>query len=127
MTHLAHPLDGADEFCAHCDDTFTEECADAGHEPIVSDADFCWVICDRCKREGTLGGYPGVYTADDFAEDPDFAEDYMNYRRDCEDCNGSGKQRVLRPEAETRPAVRAWLKEAYDSISVQRQEMRYGA
>lgn len=124
----AHLLDGADEFCVHCDDTFTEECADAGHEPVVTDADFHWVICDRCNGNGTLRGYPGAYTADEFAEafadDPD---EYLDFRRDCEDCNGSGKLRALRPDAETRPAVAAWLRGAYDVLAIERQERRYGA
>ena len=50
-------------------------------------------VCDRC--EGT-GGHvnPSVdgdgLTAEDFAEDPDFAEDYMSgvYDVTCEECSG---------------------------------------
>lgn len=120
-------LRGAEEFCADCDDTFDEVCAEAGHSPLITDADFHWEICGRCRGDGTLGGYPGVYTSDDFAEDPDFFDDYIAYRRTCEDCGGSGKVRGLSQAALERPAVQRWICDVSDSYATERQERMMGA
>ena len=57
-----------------------------------------WIICPACQGDGTCVN-PNIdshgLTADDFAEDPDFAEDYINgiYNVDCAACGGSGKIR----------------------------------
>lgn len=54
-------------------------------------------VCPRCEGEGTHVN-PNIdgngLSAEDFAEDPDFAEDYMagTYDVPCEECGG---QRVL--------------------------------
>jgi hypothetical protein len=120
-------LEWMQDRCVHCDDEFTEDCADSGHERLLTDADFEWRICDRCKGDGTLGGYPGVYTAEDFYEDPDFAEDYHNYRRPCEDCEGTGKILELTEAAAKRPEVREWLNDWAETEAIYRMERAYGA
>ncbi len=55
-----------------------------------------WIICPGCSGEGTCVN-PAIdcqgLTAEDFAEDPDFAEDYFSgtYDQRCAACNGAGK------------------------------------
>ena len=106
-----------------CDDA-----PDGGpHQTLLTEGDVEWVICDRCRGDGMLGGYPGVYTSDDFADDPDFYEDYMNHRRCCEDCDGTGKLKALTVEAEERPEVQEWLKDWYDTEAIYDMERRCGA
>lgn len=110
---------------------FTEACPDAPDsgpcQTLLTEGDVEWVICDRCRGEGTLGGYPGVYTQDDFADDPDFFEDYMNHQRPCEDCVGSGKVKDLTVEARERPEVKEWLRDWYDTEAIYAMERRMGA
>lgn len=71
-----------------------------------------WMICPACSGDGHCVN-PNIdshgLTAEDFAEDPDFAEDYRNGTYDvrCEACKGSGKIReshleVLHEHAEDR-------------------------
>lgn len=110
------------------DDFLCREAPDEGpHSPLLTEGDMEWVICDRCHGEGTLGGYPGVYTQDDFADDPDFYEDYMNHRRPCEDCMGSGKVKELTVEARERPEVQEWLRDWHDTEAIYEMERRSGA
>lgn len=55
-----------------------------------------WIICPACKGEGRCVN-PNIdsngLTRDDFAEDPDFAEDYLSgaYDVTCAACGGAGK------------------------------------
>jgi hypothetical protein len=59
-----------------------------------------WIVCPVCRGEGKTVN-PCIdangLTAADFAEDPDFAEDYMSgmYDITCRGCNG---KRVVQPE-----------------------------
>lgn len=52
-----------------------------------------WGVCPTCRGEGTHVN-PSIdasgLTADDFYEDPGFADDYMSgvYDQPCNDCNG---------------------------------------
>jgi hypothetical protein len=95
-------------------------------EPLITTADIEWVICDRCRGEGILGGYPGVYTEADFAEDPDLIFDYMAHRRACEDCRGTGKVRELTDEAAARPEVDRFLRDYYSDLAAEAMERAYG-
>lgn len=134
------------EHCRHCGDHLVDddgalvdetggdvcgsrfEAGDLPHERLIEPSDVRFAICRRCRGSGELGGYPGVYTSDDFAEDPDFAEDYMNYRRPCEDCHEHpGRVRVLTDGALARPEVAAWINEIASSYEISRQERMYGA
>lgn len=55
-----------------------------------------WIICPACRGEGSCVN-PNIdangLTAEDFAEDPDFREDYFSGRYDqtCAACRGAGK------------------------------------
>ena len=57
-----------------------------------------WTICPACEGEGKTVN-PSIdangLTAEDFADDPDFADDYRNGRYDvaCRACGGAGKLR----------------------------------
>lgn len=57
-----------------------------------------WVICPACGGDGSHVN-PNIdangLTAEDFAEDPDFADDYMSgvYDVRCSVCSGTGKIR----------------------------------
>jgi hypothetical protein len=97
------------------------------HRPVLGRGDVEWVICSRCEGDGTLGGYPGVYTQDDFAQDPDFFEDYMRHTRSCEDCGGTGKMLQVTEEAEARPEVQEWLRDWWETEAIYESERRMGA
>jgi hypothetical protein len=60
-----------------------------------------WEICGTCEGKGTSCAYLGAFTSDDFANDPDFAEDYMagGYDRQCDECGGSGKVQHINYDA----------------------------
>ena len=57
-----------------------------------------WIICPACSGNGTHTN-PNIdahgLSAEDFADDPDFAEDYFSGTYDvrCSACGGSGKIR----------------------------------
>ena len=63
-----------------------------------------WIICPACKGEGTCVN-PNIdshgLSAEDFHEDPGFAEDYRNgvHDIDCPPCQGSGKLRQSQLDA----------------------------
>lgn len=56
-----------------------------------------WRICSHCQGDGMSSAYLGAFTGDQMREDPDFAEEYMQgrYDRTCDECNGSGKVKVV--------------------------------
>lgn len=60
-----------------------------------------WIICPGCDGEGRCVN-PAIdghgLTSADFADDPDFADDYFNGRYDesCRACAGTGKVRETR-------------------------------
>jgi hypothetical protein len=88
------------------------------------------IVCGRCRGEGVLHGYPGVYTQDDFYEDPDFFDDYREYTRTCEDCGGL---RVLdEPDLEraseaTKQHWAEWTQDMWDMHRTYEMERRMGA
>ncbi len=60
----------------------------------------CWAICYVCEGDGKVVNPSidaGGLSADDFDEDPDFAEQYMSGTFDiaCRYCGGSGKIREV--------------------------------
>jgi hypothetical protein len=59
-----------------------------------------WIVCPVCDGEGKTVN-PAIdcqgLTAEDFAEDPDFAEDYRSGAYDVR-CGGCGGQRVVTEE-----------------------------
>lgn len=107
-------------------DSFNEWRRDEGlpEIPVI------WEVCSTCYGEGTLGGYPGVYTQEDFAEDPDFFEDYRAHRRQCEDCRGRTTVKVAdydSADEETRDAWMRFAREVANSYAIEAQERRMGA
>ena len=57
-----------------------------------------WIICPACSGNGTHVNPSidaGGLTVEDFAGDPDFADDYFNgtYDVPCDVCKGNGKVR----------------------------------
>lgn len=75
------------------------------------------IVCPSCDGRGTqtLGG--ASFTAEDFAEDPEFAENYMRgrYDEDCPECKGRNVIRVVNEEylEQSNPEM---LKEYHDII-----------
>jgi len=134
-----HVLEGLRNWCLECDDEFvgeynatdvdvTSTCAERGHGRALTDADFEWRICHRCRGEGRLGGWPGAYTESDRAEwSEEHYEDYHTTRRTCEDCAGAGKIRELTEAARNRPIVDEWFKDYYDTEATYRAERAMGA
>lgn len=57
-------------------------------------------ICPCCEGVGSTSAWLGD-VSDSLREDPEFADAYVAgaYDRPCEDCNGSGRQHVLKPGA----------------------------
>lgn len=126
VTIPRYELLGADEWCRTCDDTYTDECADAGHSPLVTDKDFHFEVCGHCKGHGVLRGWPGVYTTDDF-ESPEDIDDYMASERTCEDCNGVRVVEALNDKALARPEIQQWIRDVRSSRAIETQERRMGA
>ena len=97
---------------------------------VYPDTPTKWEVCRRCRGTGELGGYPGVYSGDDFAADPDFFEDYRNHRRVCEDCGGRTTIQVI-DEAhltkELREEWEDWTRSHYETEAIYEQERRMGA
>ncbi len=63
-----------------------------------------WKICSMCEGEGKYVNPSidaGGLSAEDFAEDPDFMEDYFSGVFDvrCSECRGSGKILIKDEEA----------------------------
>jgi hypothetical protein len=107
-------------------DSFNEWRRDEGlpEMPVI------WEVCYHCHGEGKLGGYPGVYTQDDFAEDPDMFYDYMQHRRQCETCRGRTTIRVadiVGADPDTRAAWMRFAREVTDSDAIEAQERSMGA
>ena len=95
------------------------------------------VVCHRCKGEGVLGGFPGVYTRDDFDSGDVDLEEYLDYSRTCEKCEGVRVLKVAEDDgldhigdpglAET---VRMWHQWQWDEAEHRAQiaaEQRMGA
>lgn len=88
------------------------------------------VLCDGCGGSGTETLRGCVFTAEDMAEDPDFAEDYASgfYSTACTECGGYGRYYVLSEYAAS-PEAHAfygeWLQDIYDDLAVRRAESGY--
>lgn len=69
-----------------------------------------WEICRTCRGAGRSSAYLGAFTADQMAEDPDFAADYAagEYDRTCDRCGGSGKVKTVDRRAMSPAMRRQW-------------------
>lgn len=89
-------------------------------------------VCGRCRGEGNIP-LPGMaFTAEDFAEDPGFAEDYFGgfYDRECPDCHGLRVVAVVDHDRADPAAVakyEAWCADIAASQRVADAEQRMGA
>lgn len=57
-----------------------------------------WVICSNCSGDGHHSRHLGAMSQDDLdQQDPDFLEDWQAgvYDRKCEECDGTGKIKVV--------------------------------
>jgi hypothetical protein len=66
---------------------------DGESEPRTVELPAHWAICYHCDGDGKSSAHLGVFTREDFDEDPDFMEDYIagEYDVPCPCCKGSGK------------------------------------
>lgn len=96
---------------------------DGESEPREVELPAHWQICRRCRGEGTSSAHLGAFTREDFDEDPDFAEDYMEggYDRPCEACDGSGKVLEINREACTTDEQQAALKHLDEEAAYRRE------
>lgn len=97
--------------------------------PVITEADLEWVVCPTCNGRGTSTAYLGSFTADDFAEDPDFAEDYFSgfYDRACDECDGRTTVRELTEAARQRPEVAEEIQSWAETEAIYAMERRMGA
>lgn len=93
-----------------------------------------WEICPRCSGNGTTTRHLGGFTASEWAEacdgDPDFEENYFSgaYDRPCDECNGSGKVKVVDTDQLTPEQLEAYRQEQEDrryELAEREAEMRY--
>lgn len=94
-----------------------------------------WKVCARCHGEGkhvnpSIDGN-GI-TAEEFAEDPDFREEYFAgaYDVKCYECAGKRVVKVVDEEKLTEEQRRAWYEQEEDRAltdSIYRAERRMGA
>lgn len=77
------------------------ECEDGCHEQVF--LPYRWEVCDVCEGRGTHVN-PAIdcngLTSEDFAQDPDFAEDYLSgaYDIPCNACGGRTTVPVVNEE-----------------------------
>jgi len=96
---------------------------------------WCWGVCHTCNGKGSHVN-PSIdcngLSADDFADDPDFAEEYMSgtYDQKCSRCNGRTTIPVVDHDACTDEQRAAWEQQQQDdadSEATRMAEIRMGA
>lgn len=90
-----------------------------------------YIICENCRGKGTTVN-PSIdgngLSQEDFDEDPDFREDYMQGKYDvhCACCDGSGK--ILVPEEkQDQDILNSIMQDYYNSEKESRAERMMGA
>lgn len=94
-----------------------------------------WEVCPTCDGRGTHVNPAidaGGIDADMFAEDPDFADDYLAGRYDvrCMECQGRTTVRVVNEDELTPDQLRQWHEQersVYDMYAEMAAERRMGA
>lgn len=99
-----------------------------------------WAVCPDCRGRGARTLPDCVFTADDFAEDPDFADDYLSgvYDTTCERCGGRTTVRdvderrardlaSLEGRASLWDDFAAYCTEMWQMYAIEAQERRMGA
>lgn len=97
---------------------------DEGDEDLVVPAK--WVICDDCRGEGVRALHGMAISAQEFNEDPDFAEAYFGgeYDTPCGACSGSGKLQVVDRDA-VAPELLARVDAILEAEAQYQSEMRH--
>lgn len=101
---------------------------DNGNEELI-ELPAVWTVCPRCKGSGSHVN-PNIdgngLTAEDFAEDPDFKEDYFSgiYDVTCYECNGRTTIPIV-DEAKFSEKQKKIYEEAMISYSNYLTELRY--
>lgn len=97
-----------------------------GDEPVTVELPAHWEICDRCDGDGKSSAHLGSFTREDFDEDPDFMEDYMDGQYDitCEACKGSGKVLEIDEERCTTDEQKAALQRMQEEAEYRRESFR---
>lgn len=92
-------------------------------------------VCPRCDGTGTIVN-PAIdgngLSAEDFAEDPDFKEQYLSgfYDVRCPDCDGRNVVEVIdlkNSDPELVEEYDKWLKSHYETEAIYAAERRMGA
>lgn len=102
------------------------------HGGVAEGVRFTIEVCDECGGRGTtyLGWSAAEqpsYGYEDFQEDPDFAEAYMNreYDRSCPGCDGRNVVEEFDDKGSSPDAVESWhewITCAYEDAAVRRME-----
>lgn len=93
-----------------------------------------FAVCETCDGRGQHVN-PGVdahgLTAEDFADDPDFADDYRSgaYDVPCAECGGRRVMPVIAPDAPAalRQLAENWQRDYYAALAEYAAERRMGA
>jgi len=88
------------------------------------------VICGDCEGRGVMTLRPFAFTADDFAEDPDFADDYRDgfYDEPCDTCDGLGRYYALKGTQQHPEVIEGfsrWLNMVAEDEAISRAESGY--
>jgi hypothetical protein len=97
---------------------------------VVFERAFIWRVCGTCGGKGrhvnpSIDADHGI-TAEEFADDPDFAEDYFGgvYDVTCHECGG---KRVVPELRDPCPELDAYRDDEYDHRALCRAERMMGA
>lgn len=90
-----------------------------------------WDVCPACRGRKKVPLQGIAFTADDMAEDPDFAEDYRRgfYDRPCTECKGEGLVAVPdepRCSPEQLAAYREYAQTEAEYQAMRRSEIAFG-
>lgn len=70
-----------------------------------------WIVCPKCEGSGKIPLEGHVFTAQDFADDPDFRHDYFGgvYDKPCSVCKGrTTVEEVDREHPDNKPHLAAY-------------------
>lgn len=114
-----------------------EKIDDEGQEVVFEEVsvDFPakWVVCHGCQGRGTETLRDFAFTAEDFEQDPDFADDYRSgkYDQPCRDCHGRSTTLEIDIErAQSMPewaTYLEWERDYAESEATYQAERRAGA
>lgn len=112
------------EYCFDVDPDYPE---DGSGKPI--EVFLKYEVCPTCDGKGSHVN-PSIdshgLTAEDFAEDPDFREDYLRglYDQPCNECHGQRVVPVLDEEKNDQKIVKAYEKWVYQEARYRYEEQR---